>query len=128
MQAQYNGELGESIVQFIIIYVVEAHPVGSACPYTGEVWTTTASTNAAGEPLTQPSTYQERVAQSTQMARELSITIPVLIDEMDNPLWCTYGPAPDIAYLIGTDGRIVAKQGWYEPTLMKAAIEAYLSN
>ena len=62
------------------------------------------------------------------MADELAITVPVLIDEMDNPAWCTYGPAPNIAYLIGTDGRIVEKQGWYEPERMKSAIETYLSN
>jgi len=61
------------------------------------------------------------------MADELGITIPVLIDEMDNPVWCTYGPAPNIAYLIGTDGRTAEKQGWYQPELMKAAIETYLA-
>lgn len=51
--------------------------------------------------------------------------MPVLVDEMDNPLWCTYGPAPDIAYLIGTDGKIVEKQGWYDPEQMESAILAY---
>ncbi len=121
MQTYYDGR-----VRFIIIYIIEAHPIGSACPYTGEEWTTSASRDKEGNPLTQPSTYQERVAQSTQMVRELGITIPVLIDEMDNPVWCTYGPAPNIAYLIDTDGKIVAKQGWYKPELMKTAIEEYL--
>ena len=72
-------------------------------------------------------TYEERVAQAIQMVQELEITVPVLIDEMDNPLWCTYGPAPNIAYLIGTDGRIVEKQGWYQPEQMEAAIEKYLA-
>ncbi len=121
MHTYYNDE-----VQFIVIYVVEAHPVGSACPYTGEVWTTSASTDKEGKPLTQPTTYQERVVQSTQMVQELGLTMPVLVDEMDNPVWCTYGPAPDIAYLIDTDGKILVNQGWYEPELMKAAIEEYL--
>ena len=51
----------------------------------------------------------------------------MLVDEMDNPLWCTYGPAPDIAYLIGTDGKIVEKQGWYNPEEMEAAIVDYLA-
>ncbi len=124
MQAHYTSK-----VQFIIVYVIEAHPVGSACPYTpGEEWTSSASSDKSGNPITQPSTYQERVAQSTQMVQELGITIPVLIDEMDNPLWSTYGPAPDIAYLIGTDGRIVEKEGWYEPELMKAAVETHLTS
>jgi len=123
MQIYYDGRM-----KFIIIYIVEAHPVGTVCPYTGEEWTTSASRDKDGEPLTQPSTYQERVSQSTQMVQELGITIPVLIDEMDNPVWCTYGPAPNIAYLIDSDGKIVTKQGWYNPQMMKVAIEAYLSS
>ena len=56
------------------------------------------------------------------------ITVSVLVDEMDNPLWCTYGPAPNNAYLIGTDGKIIAKQGWYQPDEMESAILAYLDN
>ncbi|MFC1913334.1 hypothetical protein ACFLX7_03995 [Chloroflexota bacterium] len=92
MQARYLSQ-----VQFIIIYTTEAHPVGSACPYTGTEWTDVASTDEQGNPLTQPTTYQERVAQSAQMIEELGITVPTLIDEMDNPVWCTYGAAPNIA-------------------------------
>jgi len=49
-----------------------------------------------------------------------------LVDEIDNPLWCTYGPAPDIAYLIGTDGTIVKKQIWADSQLMEEAIINYL--
>ena len=45
---------------------------------------------------------------------------------MDNPLWCTYGPAPDIAYLIGMDGTVVEKQVWYQVELMEEAIINYL--
>jgi hypothetical protein len=123
IQTYYDGG-----VKFIIVYIVEAHPVGSVCLYTGEEWTTSASHDKGGNPLTQPATYQERVAQSTQMVRELGITIPVLIDEMDNPLWCTYGPAPNIAYLIDSDGKIIGKQGWYDPQLMKVVIEEYLDS
>jgi len=60
------------------------------------------------------------------MVQELGITVPVLVDEMDNLIWHTYGPAPNIAYLIGTDGKILVKQGWYQPQQMEAAIEEYL--
>ena len=77
--------------------------------------------------MAQPGTYEERVTQATQMVRELAISVPVLIDEMDNGVWCTYGPAPDSAYLIGRDGMVVEKQGWYQPKQMESAIEKYLS-
>lgn len=62
MHAKYGNE-----VQFIIIYTIEAHPVGSACPYTGEEWISSASADKQGNPLSQPTTYDERVAQATQM-------------------------------------------------------------
>ncbi len=56
------------------------------------------------------------------------ITVTVLVDGMDNALMCTYGPAPNNAYLIGTDGKIIAKQGWYQPNQMEAAVQEYLDN
>ncbi len=55
------------------------------------------------------------------------ITVTVLVDGMDNALMCTYGPAPNNAYLIGTDGKIIAKQGWYNPEQMESAIVDYLT-
>jgi hypothetical protein len=123
MHSKYGDD-----IHFIIIYTIEAHPTGAVCPYTGEEWViSSTSTDTEGNPLTQPVTYQERVSQSTQMTQELGITIPVLIDEMDNPVWCTYGPAPNIAYLIGTDGKIISKQGWYDPAKMENTIQTYLS-
>lgn len=57
---------------------------------------------------------------------EEGISVTVLVDEMDNPVGCTYGPAPNNAYLIGTDGTIMEKQGWYQPEQMEAAIVKYL--
>ncbi len=98
-------------MQFIFIYTREAHPVGSP----GE-----------DNPLAQPVTYEERLKLASRTIEVEGLTVPLLVDEMDNPLWCTYGPAPNIAYLIGTDGTIVEKQGWYQPELMKAAIVDYL--
>jgi len=56
------------------------------------------------------------------------MTVTVLVDEMDNALMCTYGPAPNIAYLIGTDGKIIAKRGWYQPIQMEVAVREYLGN
>lgn len=58
----------------------------------------------------------------------LTQDITVIVDRMDNPVWCTYGPAPNSAYLIDTDGTVIEKQGWYNPALMGLAIENYLSN
>ena len=76
----------------------------------------------------QPLTYEERVELARKAAVEAGINVPLLVDEIDNPVWCTYGPAPNIAYLIGTDGKIIAKQGWYDPVKMEIAIQTYLNS
>jgi hypothetical protein len=115
-------------LHFIIIYTVEAHPAGSASPYSDQEWTGAYSTDEAGNPVTQPETYQERHDLARKAVVAEGITVPVLVDEIDNPLWCTYGPAPNIAYLIGTDGTIVTRQDWFNPTGMETAILAYLNN
>ena len=121
MYAEYGDKF-----HFVIIYTIEAHPVGSPSPYSGKEWTGPASTDKEGCSLTQPETYEERVAQASQMVEELGITVPVLIDEMDNPVWCTYGQAPNNAYLVDTSGKIIETESWYQPQEMAAAMETFL--
>jgi hypothetical protein len=62
------------------------------------------------------------------MLSRLLALLPVLIDEMDNPVCCTYGPAPNMAFLICTDGRILEQQHWYQPQQMEAAIAKYVED
>ena len=58
---------------------------------------------------------------------EAGITMPVLVDEMDNLLWCTYGRMPNNAYFIGMDGRVILRQEWNGVSEMEDAILQYLS-
>ena len=113
-------------MHFIIVYTIDAHPAGSASPYSNKEWTSTYSRDKVGNPVAQPLTYEERLVLARQTVVEAGIKVPVLVDEMDNPVWCTYGPTPDIAYLVGTDGRIIAKQPWYDPQQMETALTHYL--
>jgi hypothetical protein len=113
-------------VNFIIIYSIEAHPSGVVSPYSDDEWTGRFSTDAAGNPVGQPVTYAERLALARQTVVESGIRVPVLVDQIDNPLWCTYGPAPNNAYLIGKDGKVVFKQQWYDPEQMAAALDGHL--
>ena len=51
----------------------------------------------------------------------------LLIDDLaphgaNNPVWCTYGPAPNAAYLIASDGEILAAHKWLDPVTMAASI------
>jgi len=102
--------------------------VGSACPYTPgeEIINPGSSYDWASKPITQPKTYEERVEQATEFSREVRITIPMLVDDVDNAVWCTYGPASNIAYLIDTDGTILEKQLYYSPEDMDVQIQKYL--
>ena len=113
-------------MHFINIYTIDAHPTGSTSPYSNREWTGAYSNDKEGNPVGQPLTYEERVELARKTIAEAGIKIPLLVDEIDNPVWCTYGPAPNIAYLIGTDGKIIAKQGWYNPKLMEQEILNYI--
>ena len=111
----------------MIVYTVEAHPAESDSPYFGEENLDSYSTDTEGQPVLQPGTYQERIELARQTAEDEGIKTTMLVDEMDNPIWCTYGPAPNIAYLIGTDGKIETRQDWYDPVDMETAILDYLN-
>jgi hypothetical protein len=116
-------------VNFVIIYVIDPHPHGQICPYTGNFWLNyPANFDINGQPLYQPDHYAWRVDQAKKMREALisEESIPVLVDEMDNPLWCTYGPLPNGAYLIGTDGTVIEKEGWFKKSDMETAIKDYL--
>jgi hypothetical protein len=70
--------------------------------------------------------YEERVEMAELFIEAAEIEMPVLVDGIDNPLWCTYGRRPNMAYLIGMDGRIVLQQNWNDPEEMEAVIQEYL--
>jgi hypothetical protein len=82
--------------------------------------------DAEGNPIEQPLTYDERVGMAAQFIEEAEIAMPVLVDEIDNPLWCTYGRMPNMAYFIGMDGQILLHQKWNDPGEMEDAILDYL--
>ncbi len=115
-------------INFLVVYTIEAYPIGSACPYTGEETQVFSSKDLYGFAITQPKNYKERVFQAKEYMRQLGYTMPLVVDDIDNAIWCTYGPASNIAYLIDTDGTILAKQPYYSPQEMDVAIAGYMEN
>jgi hypothetical protein len=110
-------------VHFVIVYTIEAHPAEpDVSPYRGRIWTQEYSM------YRQPMTYAARMApaQATVTGGQL-----MLIDDLGpgarNPVWCTYGPAPNSAFLVGQDGTIEMSQLWFDPRTMEQAIQAVLS-
>ncbi len=110
----------------MVKYTIEAHPAGPASPYSGKESLGSASSDRQGNPLTQLETYEERVGQASKSLNQFGIGLFVRIDEMDNPAWCTYGPAPNTAYLTGSDGDILEELGQYQSQRMEAALAKYL--
>jgi len=117
---------------FIMVYVIEEYPVGSASPYDpkGLPFITDSSYTESGEgglPIQQPKTYEQRLKQANACVTALHITIPMLVDEIENPVWCTFGPASNIAYFIDRDGTILFKLPYYVPDQMAAELDKYLA-
>jgi hypothetical protein len=122
MAALYNGQL-----TILVVYTVEAHPILDPSPYSGTVWVPSA--NYSDTVLyPQPKTYGERRAVVDSMLSRVTIDVPVLIDGPCNPWWSAYGPAPNNAYLIKTDGTVAAKHPWFDkaPDNMYCDIDSLL--
>ncbi len=100
-----------SSLDIFIVYTVEAHPTDIS-PYFGTVNIGSANTNA-GILFAQPKTYGQRVAMVDTLISRMNITVPVYIDGPCNSWWNTYGPAPNNAYLITTQGKVFTKNGWF---------------
>ena len=114
-------------VHFLIIYGIEAHPDVDISPYFGRV--NTGNRNITeGVLFRQATTYGERKATASTMAADLDVEIPVLLDGPCNSWWSTFGPAPNNAYLIDTNGIVIAKHGWFNrlPNDMACDIRMYL--
>jgi hypothetical protein len=97
----------------IIVYTVEAHPHLDISPYFGAVNTHQANIQA-GILYEQPETYGERKAVVQDMLDSLTIQVPVYIDGPCNNWWNYYGPQPNNAYLIGTNGIIHTHHDWFD--------------
>lgn len=106
--AQYADQLTT-----IIVYTPEAHPDLDISPYFGAVNTGQANINA-GILYQQPTTYAERKAVLQDMITDLDIDVPVFLDGPCNDWWNYYGPQPNNAYLIDTEGTIHTHHDWFD--------------
>jgi hypothetical protein len=71
------------------------------------------------------------VGLATALAERLEVGQTMLVDDLNpgeriNPLWCSYGPAPNSAYLIDRNGVIRVVQKWVNVSALKVAIDQIL--
>ena len=118
-------------IQFLVIYIREAHPVDGWWFGKGLAARLAAryAPGLAAE-VYDPQTIKERraVAGACETTRQLGIR--TYVDEMDDPVSKAYAARPTRLYLVGTDGRVAYAGGLgpfgFKPAELKDAIEQVL--
>lgn len=116
----------EDKLNVVIVYVIEAHPVGSVCPYKG-VEDITPENQRDGILRHQPATLDDRLELAKDFKRYLHVSTPIYVDTIKNEAWRAFGAAPNIAFLVDENGIVKARQGWFEGEAMQSAVEGYLT-
>lgn len=79
----------------------------------------------------QPTSHGARVEVARVCSLKLELSIPTLVDDMDNSTDLKYYALPDRLYLIGRDGRVAYRGGpgpfGFVAAELEEAIEKYLS-
>lgn len=117
MAERYRGQ-----VEFILVYVQEAHPTdGWQLP----------QNERTGALLPTAQSLDQKTEHATICVRKLDITFTTVVDGMDNAVENAYAGWPDRLYLIDKDGRIAWKgrpgpEG-FRPLDLEQAIERELT-
>ena len=113
-------------VRVVLLYTIEADPQTDASPYSpGREWIT--PENERSNILhRQPKTLEDRLLLANAMNDRLKSLAPMFVDGMDNAVWKSLGGGPNMALLIDTSGRVVAKQGWLDVGEMAKSVDALL--
>lgn len=117
---KYDGKLN-----VVMVYVIEAHPVGSVCPYK-DVEDITPENERDGILRKQPKTEEERLELVQEFKRLLRIQTPIYVDNQKDEAWKALGGAPNLALLVDQEGIVVARQGWFEGKATDAAVDGFL--
>lgn len=87
---------------FLAVYVREAHPTDG--------WRME-SNDAVGVEPAQPATYDERVAVAQRRQATLNYSMPLVVDEINDPVGNAYSGMPARLYLIDAEGKAAYKSG-----------------
>ena len=122
MAAFYSG-----LLEIYIIYTLEAHPDNAICPYMGYIDVGNAN-QMDNIYYHQPIMYMQRKNMVDTMNAHMAFNPTILIDGPCNEWWSHFGPAPNNAYLIDTNGIVRVKNGWFnhEPDNMWCSIDSFL--
>lgn len=109
-------------VAFFVVYIKEAHAE--------DQWASRAN-REEGIRVREPRSDTERAAVAERCRLHLGISIPLVVDSIDNVVARAYGAWPDRLYLVGKDGTIAyrGKSGpsGFRPDELELAIETELT-
>ena len=109
-------------MEFFVVYIREAHPT--------DEWQVE-SNESEGVLFEQPTTLAARSEIAQVCSLKLELSIPTLIDDIENSTDRKYYALPDRLYLIGRDGRVAYRGGpgpfGFVAAELEGAIDAYLS-
>jgi len=116
MQKKYGDR-----VAFYIIYIREAHPTDG--------WQSKGN-EQDGVLFKQPTTLLARSDIALEMCVLLQVSLPCLLDGLDNKVGTAYSGLPDRLYVVDRDGRILYKGDrgprGFQPDEMAAALDKSL--
>lgn len=69
------------------------------------------SNDRAGIAFAQPTSFAGRLAVAEECSSRLKITMPLVVDELDDRVGHAYSGMPDRLYVVDTDGRVAYKGG-----------------
>jgi len=87
---------------FVMVYVREAHPTDG--------WKMESNTRV-GVSAKQPTTYDERVGVCEQFRKMVKPGMPVLVDDINDPVGNAYSGMPARLYVIDPKGKVAYKSG-----------------
>ncbi len=113
-------------VHFLLVYTVEAHPVGSKSPYRQGEWDPWWN-RLTGVRVRQPPDEESRRRQAESSHERLKLEPMMVVDEMDDAVWRSFGAASSPAFVIDREGRIAARQVWVEPKEIRQVLDRLLA-
>ena len=99
-------QLYGSRCSMMIVYTHEAHPAEASG----------VTDQNDGITIPQAADFSGRRSAAEKMHTALHVTIPILIDGMDDAVTDGYGGFPNATVVIGKEGKIVGRQQWNDPS------------
>ncbi len=127
LYAQYHDR-----IQFLVIYIREAHPVDGWWLGGGITRQLTKAVGfTAATDVYDPKTIEERRAVAKRCEVDLQYDIRTYVDEMDDAVSKAYAAMPTRLYLVGLDGRVAYAGGLgpfgFKPAELGVSINEYLA-